>query len=172
MELWRDLEARYSGQLPTLAEREVELRQRHILQEQYLAWCRVASAQALDALGNALEARVREFPWLASLPLTVAQPRPVSLRGETFSTLTARLWGASVEAYVRSNTESPPSIHLLRQWGGHRSPRMACLPGAWLKCEANGGFSFRRFDEAGSALDLEELTATVVGLLLGRAGHH
>lgn len=172
MDLWQDLEARYCGQIPMLTEREAEARLRRTLQQEYLAWSRVVVVRALDSLARALEARVRELPWLSTLPLSVSAPAPHFLCGEGVCALSVRLWGTSVEAYIRSGPDAPPSLHFLRQWGGHRAPRMACVPGAWLRREGTEGYSFHRFGEAGTLLKLDDLTAMVVALLLGRAGHH
>jgi hypothetical protein len=172
MELWQDLEARYAGQLPTLSEREAEHRQRQSLRDEYLGWCRGAVMLALDAVGRALEQRIQQYPWLSTIPLTVSQAVPLQVRGEVVSSMTARLWRTSVDVYARCGADGPPSLHLLRQWGGHRSPRMVCLPGAWLSRDASGGYALHHFDESGSSLDADDLAATIVSLLLGRAGHH
>jgi hypothetical protein len=170
MDLWLDLEARYSARMPDLQRREDERQLRAALHAEYTAWSESVPERALCDLLQVLETRRRQLGWLAEVPLELSSQRTVPLEGACVAALSARLWSTTVHVYVQRSVDAPPAIHLLRQWGGYHRPRMACVPGAWLAKLPNGGYVARRFDEGRATVSLDELGALALSLLLGRAG--
>jgi hypothetical protein len=171
VDAWQELEARYSPDLPGLARREAERQTRAELQARYLAWTAWVAPRVIEDLRLTLEARRAELPWLAKVPIEVSVPSLANAAAGPLSSLTARLWNTTVHVYVQCSLDSPPSVHLLRQWGGHRNPRMACVSGAWIGRPPTGEYTLHRFEPACGDTSLDELAATALALLLGRAGH-
>lgn len=171
MDLWQDLEARYSGRTEELERREGERGVRAALRAEYSAWADRVAVTVLDDLERAIEARREAFGWLRGLPLErLGRGAAAPQLGQGVCVASLRLWTTTLHVYVQRSTDAPPALHFLRQWGGHRTPRMACIPGAWLLKTPTGGYVLHRFDEARSVLSLDDLVAVALSLLLGRAG--
>lgn len=170
MDAWQELQARYSSDLPGLARREAERQTRAELQERYLAWTAWVAPRVIEDVRCTMEARRTDLPWLAEVPIDVSVPSLAHSAAGPIASLVARLWNTTVHLYVQCSPDSPPTVHLLRQWGGHRNPRMVCVPGAWIGRLPTGEYTLHRFDPARGDTSLDELAATALALLLGRAG--
>jgi hypothetical protein len=133
-------------------------------------WTEGVAARVLEDLRASIELRRQQLGWLSQLPLELAVRAEMPHQGGRVTVLSARLWNTTVHVYVQRSQDAPPAIHLLRQWGGHRSPRMACVPGAWIAKLASGDYLLHRFDEARTLASLDDIGASVLSMLLGRAG--
>lgn len=167
MDAWEQLHARYADQVKQRQSRRTEEELRTLLQQQYNAWADATVTAVLEDLGRALGQRSREFEAHSGAAFLVSGPEPVWLAGAPLAALRITLWESAVYVYAQRSAHSPPAVHLLRQSGGQRSPRMMCLPGAWLAKPGDSGYALRHFDAEGSAMSLDEFAALTVSLLLG-----
>jgi hypothetical protein len=170
MDAWEQLHARYAQQVKQRQSRRTEEELRSLLQQQYSAWADVTVAAVLEDLSRALHQRSKGFEAHSGVAFLVNGPEPVWLAGTPMAALRITLWESAVYVYAQRSAHSPPAVHLLRQSGGQRSPRMACLPGAWLAKSGDTAYALRHFDAEGSAMSLDELAALTVSLLLGASG--
>lgn len=166
MDPWVPVEGRVAAVADDVLAQQQDAFVRGELQRRHAQWTQWASATVLDDLAELLSRRAEQFGWSARFPYRVSPVRALGTNTETLRHITVSLWHCSVDVYVRTTTTAPPAIHFWRQSGGHRAPRMACLPGAWL-FRASPCYQLRRFDEEGSPVTLDELGAQVVTLLLG-----
>lgn len=169
MDPWQHLSAEYDGKLADRQRRDQEQTLRETLQREYLAWAERAAQQVLTELVETLKQRLALFAERTGARFAVSDVGRVQLGNGRVAAFSVSIWDCCVHVYTQRADNSPPTVHLLRQSGGHRSPKMSCLPGAWLARTSEGNCELRRFDAASSLTTVDELGAQVVSLLLEAA---